>query len=174
MAFALFRRRAHGDTIPALYGAIVAQARAPAFYADYGVPDTVDGRFDLIVLHLHLVLRRLRSEPEAVRDIGQALFDTFCTDMDHNLREMGISDMGVPRRMRAFGEAYYGRATTYDRALDAADDRELTEALARNVFGRAEHLSAWRLAAYVRRTEQMLAGQPGTAIAAGKLPFEAP
>ena len=89
MMFPLFRRSARQDTISALYGTIVAQARLPCFYRDYAVTDTVNGRFDLLVLHLVAVLDRLEEDP-ALRDMGQVLFDRFCQDMDHNLREMGV------------------------------------------------------------------------------------
>ena len=92
MILPLFRRPRRGDTITALYGAIVAQARSPAFYRDYAVPDTLDGRFELILIHMTLVLRRLGRAPE-LQPIGQAIFDLFCTDMDRNLREIGISDL---------------------------------------------------------------------------------
>ena len=115
MILPLFRRS--NPTIAALYGAIVAQSRDPRFYEAYGVPDTALGRFDLILLHLALVLRRLRAGDASARTLAQGLFDAFCRDMDHNLREMGIGDQGVPRQMRRVGEAFYGRAQAYDAAL---------------------------------------------------------
>lgn len=104
-----FRPNSQDRSIRDLYGAIVAQARCVAFYRDYGVPDTVEGRFDLIVLHIVLLLARLDREGSSVRGIGQKLFDVFCSDLDANLREMGTGDLAVPKRMRAFGEAFYGR-----------------------------------------------------------------
>ena len=106
MILPLFRRP--GRTIDALYGAIVAQARAAHFYAEMGVPDTVSGRFDMVLLHVVLVLRRLREGEAGERALAQGLFDAFCRDMDHNLREMGISDQGLPRHMQRVGEAFYG------------------------------------------------------------------
>jgi len=109
MKFPLFRRRARPDTISSLYGTIVAQARLPCFYREYEVPDTVNGRFDLLILHVTLVLERLADDPQ-LRELGQGLFDHFCTDMDQNLREMGVGDLSVPRHMRRVGEAFYGRA----------------------------------------------------------------
>ena len=112
MIFPLFRRRVRPDTISTLYGTIVAQARLPCFYREYGVPDTVNGRFDLLVLHLALVLDRLADESQ-LRELGQALFDHFCSDMDRNLREMGIGDLSVPKHMQRVGEAFYGRARAY-------------------------------------------------------------
>src|ERR1035437_414427 len=100
MIFPLFRREPRGpDTISTLYGMIVAQARLPCFYRDYAVADTVNGRFDLIVLHLALVLDRLAQDP-VLQPLGQGIFDRFCQDMDHNLREMGIGDLKVPQQMR--------------------------------------------------------------------------
>ena len=150
-----FRRRRQEQKIDALYGAIVAQARRPAFYVEYGVADTVTGRFDMIVLHLALVLRRLRAASESEQPLGQGLFDAFCNDLDGNLREMGVGDLKVPKEMRRFGEAFYGRAAAYDRAL-AADAAELAATLARNVFAQAEHPGAARLAAYVQEAERAL------------------
>jgi cytochrome b pre-mRNA-processing protein 3 len=119
MIFPLFRRSRRRDTISGLYGTIVAQARMPSFYRDYAVPDTLNGRFDLILLHLALLLDRLAQDP-ALRHLGQAVFDRFCQDMDHNLREMGVGDLAVPKEMRRIGEAFYGRAQAYRAALAAA------------------------------------------------------
>ena len=130
------------STIAALYGAIVAQARLPVFYQGLGVPDTVLGRFDMIVLHLVLLLRRLREGQASHRELAQAVFDAFCRDMDDNLREMGISDQGVPREMHKVGEAFYGRAQAYEAALGAPGDAGLAAALARNVYCAAEPLAA--------------------------------
>jgi len=146
-----FNRRVQTDpTIDAIYGMIVAQARLPHFYAVEGVPDTVNGRFDMVVLHLWLVLRRLREL--SGHALAQGLFDHFCGDMDANLREMGESDTGVPRKMRAFAGAFYGRAQAYDRALETTGTDALAAALARNVYGVADiGPGTVRLAAYVRR-----------------------
>src|SRR5215468_10381792 len=128
-----FRLNRHHRKIDDFYGAIVAQSRRAAFYIGYGVPDTMDGRFDLIVLHLGLLLARLDRQGPAARDLGQNLFDHFCRDLDANLREMGVGDL-VPKRMRQFAEAFYGRQTAYLAAFDTPDGRELEEALARNIF----------------------------------------
>jgi len=144
----LFRRSKRPGTISALYGAIVAQARLPAFYRDYGVPDTVEGRFELIVLHLALVLDRLAAQPE-LRALGQDLFDQFCQDMDNNLREMGVGDLAVPKHMRRVGEAFYGRAQAYRAALVSDGDQALAESLKRNIYAGTEDGRAHRLADYV-------------------------
>lgn len=147
----LFRRP--DPTIATLYGAIVTQARDPRFYEVYGVPDTILGRFDLLLLHLALVLRRLRSGDTIGRTRAQDLFDTFCRDMDHNLREIGIGDQGVPRQMRRVGEAFYGRAQAYDAALAEESNDALVRTLMRNVYAEAAEpgVAVERLAAYVRR-----------------------
>jgi cytochrome b pre-mRNA-processing protein 3 len=146
---------ASGGTIDTIYGAIVARAREPQFYEHFGVPDTVDGRFDLLVLHLWMVLRRL--EPlSGSDDLAQALFDHFCSDMDANLREMGVGDLTVPKRMQKFGESFYGRSAAYDAALaqGAEQGREqgieaLAQALCKNVLNGRRPDDARRLARYV-------------------------
>src|SRR6202521_1682498 len=143
-------------TIEAIYGMIVTQAREPSFYRDLGVPDTVNGRFDLLVLHLWMVLRRFRSA-EAAANHSQALFDRFCGDMDANLREMGVGDLTVPKRMQAFGEAFYGRAAAYDLAL--TEGREpLAQALCRNILNGADIEKARQLAFYAEAAIAVLAG----------------
>jgi cytochrome b pre-mRNA-processing protein 3 len=170
MIFPLFRRNRRPDTISTLYGMIVAQARLPCFYRDYAVPDTVNGRFDLIVLHLALVLDRLMADP-AQREAGQWLFDHFCTDMDSNLREIGISDLKVPREMRRMGEAFYGRAQAYQAALAEEGDEALIEAVARNIYGVTPPgpAAAGRLAAYMREAVREVAAQDPAALAEGAL-----
>jgi cytochrome b pre-mRNA-processing protein 3 len=184
MILSVFTRRQHRN-IAALYGAIVAQARDPAFYGRFGVPDTVDGRFELIVLHLVLVLRRLgqdavREEAGAAvavngpgrglgHEAGQQLFDAFCRDLDDNLREMGVGDMAVPRRMRRFGEAFYGRQAAYDAALAQAGEEPLEKALARNIFGlAAADGRAAQLARYTRAAADRLSTQAEDTLVAGK------
>jgi cytochrome b pre-mRNA-processing protein 3 len=176
MIFSLFRREQRPDTISALYGMIVAQARLPVFYRDYAVADTVNGRFDLIVLHLALVLDRLTVDGR-LQSPGQELFDRFCRDMDDNLREMGISDLKVPKEMRRMGEAFYGRSQAYMAAVaDGNDRRALEAALTRNVYGGAPSAGAAapRLAAYMLEAVRDLKGQDLAALAQGQLRFPDP
>jgi cytochrome b pre-mRNA-processing protein 3 len=169
-------RRSPKPTIASLYGAIVAQARAPRFYEDYAVPDTVLGRFDMVVLHVVLIVRRLRDGSRAQQTLAQALFDAFCRDIDQNLREMGISDQGVPKHMQRVGEAFYGRAKAYEAALGADRDRALVEALLRNIYaGVAEaEVAAVALAHYVRGAAQHLADQGLKGLEAGIVRFPEP
>jgi cytochrome b pre-mRNA-processing protein 3 len=176
MMFHFFRRNPSNHSIASLYGMIVAQARAAPFYRNYGVPDTVNGRFEMVVLHTVLVLRRLESEPVPVRRLGQALFDRFCADMDGSLREMGVGDLAVPAKMRKIGEAFYGRQAVYVAALADPEPQVLVAALARNVFGAEPGTvhGAGLLAVYVRATADRLADQDGEALARAELAFPDP
>jgi cytochrome b pre-mRNA-processing protein 3 len=174
-----FRPNPRGRNIAALYGAIVAQARSPAFYTSYGVADTVEGRFDLIVLHLVLLLARLDRGEDAAPGVGQELFDVFCRDLDANLREMGVGDLAVPKRMRRFGEAFYGRQAAYLAAIAAPGERELEMAVARNIFADAEagHGSshgALRLARYARTALRQFEAQEEGALLRGDVVFPEP
>jgi len=167
-----FRSQPDARSIAGLYGAIVAQARRAGFYRSYGVPDTVSGRFDLIVLHLVLVLERL--ERDSRRGIGQKLFDAFCRDLDANLREMGVGDFAVPKQMRRFGEAFYGRLAAYRAAFAAADDRELENALRRNIFAGTADDGANRLARYARAARRQVEALQDAALCRGELCFPEP
>ena len=173
MIFRLFGRDPRVRTIAALYGAIVAQARRPIFYLAFGVPDTPEGRFEMIALHLALLCRRLGREDEAARALSQGVFDMFCRDMDHNLREMGVSDLRVPKTMQKLGEAFYGRLDAYDRALASGRDSDLTAALARNALNGAA-TGAPRLAAYVRAAALELDAIPIAHLRDGQASFPDP
>lgn len=165
-------RQAPRGTIETIYGMIVTQAREPAFYRDLDVPDTVNGRFDLLLLHLWLLLQRLRTA-EGGADLSQAMFDRFCEDMDDNLREMGVGDLTVPKRMRAFGEAFYGRCQAYDLAMEEGSEA-LASAICRNIFNGAQPEQARRLAAYAMATEVVLSRTDGAALLGASLVFPSP
>jgi cytochrome b pre-mRNA-processing protein 3 len=134
-----------------LYRKIVAQARLPYFYTELGVPDSVDGRFELVTLHSFLVLRRLKGQGEEGQDAGQALFDVMFEDMDLSLREMGAGDMGVGKRVKLMVQAFYGRVASYEKGLSGGKGI-LEAALERNVYatGEPDVDHARRLADYVR------------------------
>jgi cytochrome b pre-mRNA-processing protein 3 len=112
-----------------LYLAAAAQARAPAFYLVMGAPDTVEGRFELYTLHVALLLRRLTGEGAEAAEASQALFDAFVRGLDDALREMGVGDLSVGKKMRRLGEAFYGRLRNYDAAFTALPDRGPLEAI---------------------------------------------
>jgi cytochrome b pre-mRNA-processing protein 3 len=161
-----------------LYEAAVAQARREVFYLSHGVPDSLDGRFEMISLHVILILRRLKSESgEGARELGQALFDLMFADMDRSLREMGVGDLGVAKRVKAMAQAFYGRLAAYDAALAEEGGTALAEALRRNLLGtlpeaRRETLES--LADYVRGQAENLAGQAREELLSGKVGFTAP
>jgi cytochrome b pre-mRNA-processing protein 3 len=159
-------------TIDAIYGMIVTQAREPLFYRDLGVPDTVNGRFDLIVLHLWMVLRRL-GEIAGMAEPAQALFDRFCADLDDNLREMAIGDLAVPKKMQAFGEAFYGRIAAYDMAVSDSPEA-LALAISRNVLDGGGAENARRLAAYASAVIATLEKLDASALTRASWSFPSP
>ncbi len=158
-----------------LYTAAVAAARDPFFYTELDVPDTLDGRFDLVGLHVGLVIRRLRREPQAeAAQLAQKLFDAMFADMDLTLREIGVGDMSVPKRVRAMWEAFHGRSLAYELALESGDMAELEQALARNVWRGEPSAGVARLARVVAALDAALAAQSGEAVMAGKIVFPSP
>jgi cytochrome b pre-mRNA-processing protein 3 len=161
----LFRRDPEADAIAAaLYGAIVAQARNPALYAGFGVADTVSGRFEMVILHLFLVLDRLQTGDARDAVIAQRLFDLHATDMDQSLREMGIGDLGVPKRMKKMTESFYGRSAVYRPLIAGSDKAGLADAVARNVFPEgAAAGAADGLATYMIAAAEVLRAAPATA-----------
>ena len=123
------------DLVHDLYAAIVEQARQPVFYRDLGVPDVLDGRFDLIVLHMTAATRRLAKIGDDAKQIEQGIMGLFFADMDRSLRELGVGDLSVGKKIRNMAEAYYGRSQAYETALTSEDEDPLKEALGRNVYG---------------------------------------
>ena len=159
----------------ALYTTAVAAARDPWFYHALGVPDTLDGRFDLVALHAFLVIRRLQDAPEPGPGLAQAVFDAMFNDMDNNLREIGVSDLSVGKRVRAMWEALHGRAAAYSAAIQAANRTGLAMALARNVWrGVAPPGASDLLAGVVLAQTAHLAQQPLAALAGGQAGFLPP
>jgi len=171
----LFRRNPHRDAAERAYGLVVEQARRPEFFTTLGVPDTLDGRFELISLHAFLYLHRLKAEGAAAAAFGQVFFDTMFADFDRSLREIGTGDLSIGRQVTRMAEAFYGRVRAYEDGL-AGSDEELRAALARNVYGTTEPTEEQlvRLASYLRRENASLAGQSGAALCAGSIGFDAP
>jgi cytochrome b pre-mRNA-processing protein 3 len=160
-----------------VYAAIVALARRPWLYAQAGVPDTVSGRFDMVVLHLALVMERLRVGGPEAQAFAQALLETMFADMDGNLREMGVGDLSVAKRMRTMAGIYYGRAIAYREALAAADPAAaIAEVLARNLFpaGAPPSVGMKLLADHAVALRAALAATPVEALVGGVLPDLAP
>jgi len=170
----LFRRGPQDGPADAIYRQIVEQARAPAFYRELGVPDSFDGRFEMLALHLFLVLNRLQAQRDdpACRTLAQALTDRLVADVDANLREMGAGDLGVGRKVRRIAEGFNGRLAAYDAGL-ADSGGTLAPAIRRNVYGTAEP-SAPQVAAmtdYVRACRRTLAAVAAADLAQGAVRF---
>lgn len=166
------RRRARRSVMLGVYRQIVERAREPALFAAWGMPDTLDGRFEMLALHAFLVLHRLKGEGEATAGFSQALFDTMFADLDSALREMGASDLGVGPRIKAMARGFYGRVAAYERGL--GDAGELTQALRRNLFGMRAAPEEAQLAAaarYMRRQADALATAPIAALLRGQVAF---
>ncbi|TGP44402.1 ubiquinol-cytochrome C chaperone [bacterium M00.F.Ca.ET.159.01.1.1] len=165
-------RNANRAITDALYAQIVAAARQTVFYSDWNVPDTPLGRFEMLSLHMYLVQHRLRGEQGVAAEVAQVLIDEFFLDVEHSLRELGISDVGVPKRMKKLAKMFYGRTAAYDDALEEDDRVALAAALARNVRPDAGPWpQAPSLADYVGDASQKLAAQPTESIAAGTVAF---
>lgn len=162
----IFARRP--DIARTLYEAIVAAARQAVFYEKWGVADTIDGRFDMIVLHLFLLLERLKDEKAEAEELRQKLTDTFFLDMDRSLREMGVGDLSVGKKVRKMSEAYYGRIAAY---ADAATPDAMRQALARNIYPGQPDEAAEQLAGWVQGARQALAAQEAAGIMAGEVRF---
>jgi len=158
------------DAAYAAYTALVEQARQPAFYSKTGVPDTIDGRFDMIVMHVVLVFRRLFKDEAEARAFGQHIFDIFIKDMDRSLREIGVGDVSIPKKMKKIGQSYFGRSGAYAEALEADDAEALAEAIDRNIFpDEPAPASAEVLARYMLKAEAALRGQPAADLMTGAI-----
>src|SRR6185437_16619511 len=156
----LFRPRPAQAAGRSLYALVVAQARRPAFYERLGVPDTVEGRFELYSLHVLLLLERLRGQGAEAGEVSQGLFDTYLKALDHALRELGVGDLSVGRKMRKLGEAFYGRGKSFDAAVAALPEEGPLQALiGRTVYAEADASFAPRLVAYVLSQRAALAAQ---------------
>jgi cytochrome b pre-mRNA-processing protein 3 len=155
-----------------IYGAIVTQARQPAFYARLGIPDTPNGRYEMVVVHLFLVLDRLRGEGVAADTVAQRLVDSFVSDMDDALRELGTGDTGVPRRVKRAAAGFYERGKAYREGI-AAGGRSLELALARYLAGTAD-AGIDELASYMRAAAAALAREQTADLIGGRAAFPDP
>lgn len=157
----LFRRNRHRTVAHAAYVSIVERAREPEFFLRLDVPDTLDGRFEMIAVHMFLVLNRLKADHETTSDFAQALFDAMFADLDRSLREMGATDIGVGKRVKEMAKSFYGRIKAYEDGL-SGDDQVFADALRRNLYGtvapRPEAVMA--MVRYMRHQVAALAEQP--------------
>ena len=168
----LARRRARREAVNGAYRAIVERARNPLFFLRWGVPDTLDGRFELLALHAFLVLNRLKSDHAATQEFAQELFDTMFADLDRAVREMGATDIGVGRYVKEMARGFYGRIAAYEAGL-AGGDGVLRDALGRNLFGTTEAGDAQlaEAASYLREQAAALRAAPLPLLLTGAVPF---
>lgn len=169
MIFQLFRAKSNTAVVDRLYAAVMSASRDPVLYADYGIPDSFEGRFESLTLHAFLVLRRLQTSERPGPDMSQHLTDTIFRHFDRTLREMGVGDTSVPKRMKSFAEAFLGRSTAYEAAFK---DGSLAAVLGRNVY--AGRRSAAELASYVEAVDTHLSTLPLQAYIDGNVQFPRP
>lgn len=168
-------KRRRRDIAAQLYDRLVEQARCPAFYAVWGVPDTMLGRYEMVCLHAFLVFRRLGRAGAEGRALAQEVHDRMFADFDRTLREVGIGDMGIGKRIKKLARNLYGRIAAYEDGL-AQGDAALADALRRNVFAGAEAAdsSLAALIAYLKGTGEALARQEDASLLAGTVTFPEP
>ncbi len=172
------KRRVFKERAQQLYGSIVAQARSNVFFAEMGVADSVNGRFDMIVIHMFLFLQRLKTEGEQGQELGRHVIEEFFSDMDSSHREMGVGDLSVPKRMRRIGEVFYGLLTVYAEACEAKDRVKLAAIIKRNAYSDSsgggklnEQKGADALAGYMLGALEHLAQIPLSELQNGRISF---
>lgn len=144
-----------------LYASAVAQARSAAFYRDFGVRDSMEGRFELFSLHVILLIERLKGQGEPAAETSQAVFDSYVKGLDDAFREIGVADTSVGKKMKKLAGAFYGRLKTYDEAVAGLpDDTAVRDFLARTAFEERGEGDVTALSAYLTKARQALAGQP--------------
>lgn len=169
MIFGLFRKKKQNQSIvDRQYAALTSAARMPFFYSDLGVPDTVMGRFEMLSIAMILFFRRTARSAASGQELAQEIVDAFFQDIDHSIRELGIGDQGVPKRMKKLAGMFYGRLESYAAALDGADRDALAQALLRNIHPAAGDMAPMHgLAAWMIAAETELAAVPEDEIARG-------
>lgn len=178
MIMSLFRpkpKNANRKIVDSLYLSVVAAAREPVLYSDWGVPDTPLGRYESVGLHMILFLYRMRNAGAIAQELSRDVLDEFFKDVDHSIRELGVSDPGVPKRMKKLARMFYGRMENYWKALDEHDAGALGDAVARNVAPNApDSVARGAIADYMIRTVRVLADIPDGELLAGSVRFPAP
>ena len=174
MILSLFRKNPALENARRLYAAIIGQARIPYFYTGFGAPDTVEGRFEILTLHMYAALRRFKRQGPEAEKFSQTLFDTFFSNMDDSLREMGVGDMSIGRKIRKMAESFYGRVGAYEKAFEDGGESALEDAIARNVYGVNDPSRGAPVADYLRNLVASLESQPLETLMNGDISFPAP
>lgn len=160
----LFRRQTQERHALGLYALAVEQARQPDFYARLGVADRIDARFELYTLHVLLLYVRMKAEGERGADLAQKMFDAYVSALDNVLRELGVGDVSVGKKMRKLGEALYGRMSAYEKALREGDHASFQVSIARNVFESEDPADGAELTRYALESHDRLARQSTSAV----------
>jgi cytochrome b pre-mRNA-processing protein 3 len=170
----LFGRGNQDEAARKLFDAIVRQSRDPYFYTEAQVADTVEGRFDMVALHAYLILRRLKTEGEEAGALSQRLFDVMFDNFDENLRELGVGDIGIGRRIKKMASAFFGRVKAYDEALATENNEDLKQALDRNLYKEraVDDNTLAEMARYMRQQDSFLAEQAMEVFFSGQGKFE--
>ncbi|OJF92543.1 ubiquinol-cytochrome C chaperone family protein [Pararhizobium antarcticum] len=177
MIFGLFgKKNSNTAIVERQYGLLTAAARRPVLYAELGVPDTVMGRFEMLSTVLILYFRRTRGSARTGQEIAQEIVDAFFEDVDHSIRELGVGDVAIPKRMKKLAGMFYGRLETYSAALEYRDAAALTAALKRNFYPEpaGSDVSMQALAAYLLEAEAALAASDEAVVEAGMLDLPVP
>ncbi|KQZ62926.1 ubiquinol-cytochrome C chaperone [Rhizobium sp. Root149] len=176
MIFNLFKKKnSNRAIVDRQYAILTSSARIPFFYSDLDVPDTVMGRFEMLSLVMILFFRRTSGSGQSGKELAQEIIDAFFQDIDHSIRELGVGDQSVPKRMKKFAGMFYGRVQSYGEALQAEDGAALAQALRRNIHpDMSEAPSMEGLAAWALRTEKRLAALSDDDIARGALQLPVP
>ncbi|WP_288426886.1 ubiquinol-cytochrome C chaperone family protein [uncultured Agrobacterium sp.] len=177
MVFGLFKKKNNNRAIvDRQYNTLTAAARQPGFYLHMGVPDTVMGRFEMLAVVMILYFRRTKSSATSGQEIAQEIVDAFFQDLDHSMRELGIGDQGVPKRMKKFAGMFYGRLESYAAAIDGADEDALAAALRRNIYPQADETAPdmRALAKWMMVASEALSAQPEDAVATGSATLPSP
>ncbi len=169
----LFSRKPRADLPHEIYGGLVARGRNPVLFQDLGVPDTMNGRFDMMVMHVFLLSFRLKNEDAACRALSQDIFDSFLLDMDRGLREEGVGDLTVPKRIKKMTQIFYGRVRAYEEPVNNQDKEALAAVIDRNIFtDNSDPQNSRKLADYMLRLHRHIKALPSKSLLEGRLALE--
>ncbi|WP_297511920.1 ubiquinol-cytochrome C chaperone family protein [uncultured Caulobacter sp.] len=158
-----------------LYAGAVAQARSPVFYRDFGVRDSMEGRFELFSLHVILLIERLKGQGDLAAETSQAVFDAYVKGLDDAFREIGVADTSVGKKMKKLAGAFYGRLKAYDEAVASLpDETAVRDFLARTAFEERGEGDVAALSAYLIKTREALAARPLDAVLQGDVTWPNP
>ncbi len=175
MLSALFKKSSSQPIPQQLYGSVMTHARSAAFFTDYGIPDTVMGRFDILSLHIYLLARRFREEgSDIAQDLSQEIFDLYVHDVERALRELGIGDTSVPKKKKKMIRSFYGQIDDFDEAINTRNKNEVMDKVSNRYLADVENANPALLTSYMLQTEDHLQSQNIKAVLSGELNWLSP